>query len=339
MNPLSEREKEREKARESRKKKNAVDPSLEKDMRVWNITEYGLSTSSDTNTNTTMESGRTTTTTMVMKQREGGGGGGGRGKPKRRNVAVVDGWGMLTLNSSLDFVQMLVRSGERELNTFLGIAVDLINRESHKTRIPHGIIDVKMKERCNDFTQFCGTCERCGQHVETEQRKEGERDPCGSDLLREIKRTSQNIYQDTLNIRICLVMCLVAECDAMQRLVRLGSFKSLKRFRCDLNYHPIPEASFDEYLHITKILRTVFLNGQMTAKKFAECLCATTVSGVHKYIKEVVIPARRLEAQRLAKDIDRDFQKKILLDSDEEEDEEEEEEGGGGRGGGGGEWD
>jgi hypothetical protein len=238
-----------------------------------------------------------------------------------KNIAVEDEYGILKLRSSLDFVQMLVRSSEREINTLMCIAMDLINRESHRSRIPSGVIDEIMNKRCAQFTEFAQLFEQFKQHVDDmEKRKVA--DSYGSEMLcKDVKRTARNIYIDIRNIRICIVFCLVAECDAMQRLVRLGKFVSLHNFHCDLRYHPIPKASFDEYLHVTKALRTAFLNAQTSAKNFIKSLCASTPCGVHSWIETVVKPGRIIEAQRLAQDIERDLQAKILLESEETEEE------------------
>jgi hypothetical protein len=236
---------------------------------------------------------------------------------KTHNIAEVDEHGIIKLRSTLDFIQQLVRSSEREINALIGMGMDLLNRESHRPRIPGDTIDNLMKKRCREFSEYTDLCERY-HHAITTTMKEGE---YGSERLRlHVKRTALDIYKDIYNIRICIVFCLVAECEAMQRLVRLGKFVSLRKFRCDLRYHPIPKATFDEYLHITKILRTTFLTAQMTAHHFIKVLCSTTPCGVHRGVLEIVKPARGIEAQRLSQDIDRDVQKRIFLESEDSTD-------------------
>jgi hypothetical protein len=236
---------------------------------------------------------------------------------KSHNVAVVDEHGIIRLRSTLDFVQQLVRSSEEEINALIGIGMDLLNKESHRSRIPGDTIDNLMKKRCREFAEYTNLCDRYRNTVTTTMVKEG---GYGTERLRlHVKRKALDIYKDIYNIRICIVFCLVAECEAMQRLVRLGKFVSLRKFRCDLRYHPIPKATFDEYLHITKILRTTFLTAQMTARHFIKVLCATTPCGVHRGVLEIVKPARGIEAQRLSQDIDRDVQKRVLLESEDSE--------------------
>lgn len=139
-----------------------------------------------------------------------------------------------------------------------------------------------------------------GETERNEEEEEEEENTFHSDLLREIGRRPSLIYQDTKNIRICVLFCMMAKSKYIQNLVCLGRFVS-ESMECKLEYVPIPKPSLDELISFTKTLRNSFMTGQSSPLNCVKTLrLLVERGGVHAFRTEILDVARREETKRLS---------------------------------------
>jgi len=122
----------------------------------------------------------------------------------------------------------------------------------------------------------------------------------GSDLLIDIKRTPEEVYQDTKNVRIGTILCMISKSKALQRLVCVGKFYA-ESLGHEYHYIGIPKDSLDEFLAFTNILRNAFMTQQTSPGLFVKCIQKMVVrGGVHGFICDVLGVARKMETIRLS---------------------------------------
>lgn len=122
----------------------------------------------------------------------------------------------------------------------------------------------------------------------------------GSDELIDIGRTPEEIYQDTINIRIGTILCMLSRSKALQRLACVGKFYA-ESLGHEYRYVRIPKDSLDEFLAVTNILKNAFMTQQTPPGLFVRCIQKMVIrGGVHGFITNVLNVSRELETVRLS---------------------------------------
>jgi hypothetical protein len=122
----------------------------------------------------------------------------------------------------------------------------------------------------------------------------------GSDLLIDIERTPEDLYQDTKNGRVGIILCMVSKSKALQRLVCVGKFYA-ESMGHEYRYVRIPKDSLDEFLAVTNVLRNAFMTQQTSPGWFVRVIQKMVIrGGVHGFVHTVLNEARRLETIRLS---------------------------------------
>lgn len=155
-------------------------------------------------------------------------------------------------------------------------------------------------------TQKTGTASDPRESLETKEsiaeQKEYEEllDVFGSDLLIDIGRTPEDLYQDTKNVRIGIIICMISKSKALQRLVRVGKFCA-ESLGHEYLYARIPKDSLDEFLAVTSVLRNAFMTQQTSPGWFVRVIQHMVIrGGVHGFVNGVLNVARKLETTRLS---------------------------------------
>ncbi len=137
--------------------------------------------------------------------------------------------------------------------------------------------------------------------VQSTEQKEYEEllEAFGSDLCLDIGRLPEDIYQDTKNIRIGTILCMIAKSKALQRLVCVGKFYA-ESLGHEYKYAVISKDSLEEFLVLTEILRNAFMTQQTSPGDFVKCIQNMVIrGGVHGFVHDVLCTARNLETERL----------------------------------------
>lgn len=229
----------------------------------------------------------------------------------------------------LDFIQAINIADEVELNVIMKIAIDISVRESHIDRVVGGEIDRVLGELSVGFNEFCDTCAKLERwikrkHEETKKNtKPKDKQKCaleilesqkcieqkehddmlkvfGSDLLIDIKKTPEEIYEETKNIRRSVILCLLVHSEALQRLVCVGKFYA-PSLGHKYKYVGIPKESLDEFISFMNQLKSAFMTQQTSSGNFVLCIKMMVVkNGVDGFVNNVLKVARKLETDRLS---------------------------------------
>jgi hypothetical protein len=122
----------------------------------------------------------------------------------------------------------------------------------------------------------------------------------GSELLIDIGQTPQQVYQDTKNVRIGTILCMVSKSKALQRLACVGKFYA-QSLGHEYHYVKIPKESLDEFMAFTNILRNAFMTQQTSPELFVRVVQNLVIrGGVHGCIHKILNVARKQETVRLS---------------------------------------
>ncbi|MHA1684506.1 MAG: hypothetical protein ACTSUE_26445 [Promethearchaeota archaeon] len=122
----------------------------------------------------------------------------------------------------------------------------------------------------------------------------------GSDLLVDIGRTPEDLYQDTKNVRIGVILCMVSKSKALQRLVCVGKFYA-ESLGHEYQYARIPKDSLDEFLAVINVLKNAFMTQQTSPGWFVRVIQHLVIKGgVHGCVHDVLKPSRKEETIRLS---------------------------------------
>lgn len=124
----------------------------------------------------------------------------------------------------------------------------------------------------------------------------------GSPLLKDINLSPITLYNQTKDIRRCIIWCLMCISEDIQRLVCCGKFYS-KTYKCKLRYVPIEKNSLDEFIHFIDPLKNSFYTCQMSACNFVLCVQRMVeMKGVNHFTNVILKIGRTLETLRIAKE-------------------------------------
>lgn len=123
----------------------------------------------------------------------------------------------------------------------------------------------------------------------------------GSELLMNAKKTAESLYGDLINIRACIIWCLMCHSVAIQRLIRCGKFVS-DRYRVNLRYAPIHHKVLEEFVHCIDPLKNAFYTCQTSAFNFVDTIRhMVEQGGVNHYVTIILKVPRILETKRIEK--------------------------------------